>query len=86
MSSATQDTLFAFMRSLATTGHNVHCPNVDTFMHATVIIRLSFPMLPLSHTQTGDPEKNEKVAFVLLVKLLTKRTVNNPLIYIYEEC
>ena len=55
-------------------------------MHATVIIRLSFPMLPLSHTQTGDPEKNEKVAFVLLVKLLTKRTVNNPLIYIYEEC
>ena len=34
-------------------------------------------MLPLSHTQTGDPEKNEKVAFVLLVKLLTKRTVNN---------
>lgn len=34
----------------------------------------------------GDTEKNEKIAFVLLVKLLTKRTVNKPLIYIYEEC
>ena len=35
---------------------------------------------------TGDAEKNEKIAFILLVKLLTKRTVNNPLIYVYEEC
>lgn len=34
----------------------------------------------------GDTEKNEKIAFVLLVKLLTKRTVNKPLVYIYEEC
>ena len=35
---------------------------------------------------SGDAEKNDKIAFVLLVKVLTKRTVINPLIYIYEEC
>lgn len=44
-----------------------------------------FAILFYQHS-TGDTEKNKKVAFVCLVKLLCKRTVTTPLIYIYEEC
>ena len=39
-----------------------------------------------SHLLVGDTDKKEKVALFVLCKVLTKKGIEDGLLYIFEEC
>ena len=86
----------SFLQFFSMESHLAEKPRLNFPKHQATL-KVHVPMLRMfpspymysythTHTHAGDSEKNEKVALILLCKVLPKRTVINPLLYIYEEC